>query len=180
MHRTTLPMKPNETPTSFIQVPRFVLAATKSGLVPPSPAAPTPTGPFLLSQLSRARNHNHSSLHPSTELMIALCLLAPLLAGQIIAAQADSASSRLRRDHDSNKAFASSVTSGCSDDWPLCGTSGVCYNPHEGQTCCPGGTCSFSQLRARHKRYHQEANKNSNRRLPLLNLLSDRWLLLSQ
>ncbi|OJI97913.1 hypothetical protein ASPVEDRAFT_24830 [Aspergillus versicolor CBS 583.65] len=62
--------------------------------------------------------------------MISLLLLAPVLAGQT-AASPDSAL-LLNRD-------TIPATTGCPDDWPLCGDS-VCYNPIEGQTCCPGRT----------------------------------------
>ncbi|KAL2818090.1 hypothetical protein BJX63DRAFT_384555 [Aspergillus granulosus] len=71
--------------------------------------------------------------------MIALLLLAPVLAGQTMAA--DSPLSLLKRHHDTDSsAFIPDTTPGCPDDWPLCGDSGICYNPDEGQICCPGGT----------------------------------------
>ncbi|KAL4936238.1 hypothetical protein BDV06DRAFT_96550 [Aspergillus oleicola] len=62
--------------------------------------------------------------------MIALLFLAPFLAGQTVAS--DSAVSK--------RALSVDTDAGCPDDWPVCGSSGVCYNPDEGQTCCPGGT----------------------------------------
>ncbi|KAL2870108.1 uncharacterized protein BJX67DRAFT_307227 [Aspergillus lucknowensis] len=70
--------------------------------------------------------------------MIALLLLAPFLVGQSIA---DTSSlSLLKRHHNGEgDAFIPGTTPGCPDDWPVCGDSGVCYNPDEGQTCCPGG-----------------------------------------
>jgi hypothetical protein len=74
--------------------------------------------------------------------MIALLLLAPVLAGQTIAADAPFSLSKRHHDSDSN-AFIPGTTPGCPADWPLCGDSGICYNPDEGQTCCPGGTCTF-------------------------------------
>ncbi|KAL4861332.1 hypothetical protein BDV12DRAFT_180423 [Aspergillus spectabilis] len=68
-------------------------------------------------------------------------LLAPLLAGQTLATNP---SSLLKRHHDNeNNAFIPATTAGCPNDWAFCGSSGVCYNPDEGQTCCPGGTCTF-------------------------------------
>ncbi|KAL2837061.1 hypothetical protein BJY01DRAFT_221357 [Aspergillus pseudoustus] len=73
--------------------------------------------------------------------MIALLLLAPVLAGQTIAA--DSPLCLLKRDHDyenDSSAFVPGTSPGCPEDWPLCGDSGICYNPAEGETCCPGGT----------------------------------------
>ncbi|KAL3449061.1 hypothetical protein BJX65DRAFT_274006 [Aspergillus insuetus] len=71
--------------------------------------------------------------------MIALLLLAPVLAGKTIAA--DAPFSILKRHHDSDSnAFIPGTTPGCPADWPMCGDSGICYNPDEGQTCCPGGT----------------------------------------
>ncbi|KAL2831730.1 hypothetical protein BDW59DRAFT_124141 [Aspergillus cavernicola] len=68
--------------------------------------------------------------------MIALLLLAPFLAGQSIATEPFSV---LKRHHDDD-AFVPGIIPGCPDDWPMCGDSGICYNPDEGQTCCPGGT----------------------------------------
>ncbi|KAL3458454.1 hypothetical protein BJX64DRAFT_266670 [Aspergillus heterothallicus] len=70
--------------------------------------------------------------------MLALLLLPPVLAGQSIAA--NSPLSLLRRHHDDDSnAFIPGTTPGCPADWPLCGDSDICYNPDEGQTCCPGG-----------------------------------------
>ncbi|KAL4902669.1 hypothetical protein BDW74DRAFT_158299 [Aspergillus multicolor] len=69
--------------------------------------------------------------------MIALALLAPLLAGRTTAA---SEPVSLLERADANNAFLPVTTEGCPPDWPTCGTSGICYNPAEGQTCCPGGT----------------------------------------
>ncbi|KAL4883805.1 hypothetical protein BJY04DRAFT_184442 [Aspergillus karnatakaensis] len=79
--------------------------------------------------------------------MLSLLLLAPLLAGQSIAtataAAAAGASSHppLKRHHDNENAnaFTPATADGCPNNWPICGSSGVCYNPDEGQTCCPGG-----------------------------------------
>ncbi|KAI9369398.1 hypothetical protein BJX61DRAFT_150931 [Aspergillus egyptiacus] len=69
--------------------------------------------------------------------MIALFLLGPLLAGQAVATEP---SLLLKRHHD-NDAFIPDTSPGkCPDDWPICGESGICYNPDEGQTCCPSGT----------------------------------------
>ncbi|KAL2838612.1 hypothetical protein BJY01DRAFT_237390 [Aspergillus pseudoustus] len=31
------------------------------------------------------------------------------------------------------------IPSSC-EGWPFCGTSGICYNPDRGDTCCPTGT----------------------------------------
>jgi len=36
--------------------------------------------------------------------------------------------------------FVPGTTPGCPSDWPFCGTSGICYLPSRGDTCCPGGT----------------------------------------
>jgi len=36
--------------------------------------------------------------------------------------------------------FVPGTTPGCPADWPYCGTSGICYLPSRGDTCCPGGT----------------------------------------
>jgi len=36
--------------------------------------------------------------------------------------------------------FVPGTTPGCPADWPFCGTSGICYLPSRGDTCCPGGT----------------------------------------
>ncbi|KAL4925517.1 uncharacterized protein BDV17DRAFT_272087 [Aspergillus undulatus] len=62
--------------------------------------------------------------------MIALLLLAPFLAGQTIASDSAALKRALHLD----------TEAGCPADWPICGISGVCYNPDEGQICCPGGT----------------------------------------
>ncbi|KAL4914608.1 hypothetical protein BDW62DRAFT_213371 [Aspergillus aurantiobrunneus] len=67
--------------------------------------------------------------------MVPLLLLAPFLAGQTIATQSVS----LKRDHDTDKAFVPGTTPGCPEGWSSCGSSGICYNPDEGQACCPGG-----------------------------------------
>ncbi|KAL4786607.1 hypothetical protein BJX76DRAFT_320805 [Aspergillus varians] len=70
--------------------------------------------------------------------MIALVLLAPFLAGQTIATGSVTLlSSDLST---STNAFIPGTTSSCPENWPSCGSSGTCYNPDEGQTCCPGGT----------------------------------------
>ncbi|KAL4765055.1 uncharacterized protein BDW70DRAFT_81702 [Aspergillus foveolatus] len=69
--------------------------------------------------------------------MIALALLAPLLAGQTIGSVSPSL---LKRDDSKSNAFAPGTTEGCPAGWPTCGSSGICYNPDEGATCCPGGT----------------------------------------
>ncbi|KAL5336862.1 hypothetical protein BJX70DRAFT_371349 [Aspergillus crustosus] len=71
--------------------------------------------------------------------MLSLLLLSPLLAGQSIAANPPT--SLLKRHHDDeNSAFVPAATDGCPNNWPVCGSSGVCYNPDEGQTCCPDGS----------------------------------------
>jgi hypothetical protein len=75
--------------------------------------------------------------------MIALALLAPLLAGQTIGSVSPSL---LKRDDSKSNAFAPGTTEGCPAGWPTCGSSGICYNPDEGATCCPGGTCSSFSL----------------------------------
>jgi len=36
--------------------------------------------------------------------------------------------------------FVPGTTPGCPSDWPFCGTSGICYSPARGDTCCPDGT----------------------------------------
>ncbi|KAL4803040.1 hypothetical protein BDV18DRAFT_146165 [Aspergillus unguis] len=77
--------------------------------------------------------------------MLALLFLASLLAGQSIATETRSRSSLLKRDDSDNNnnndsAFVPRVTPGCPHDWPVCGSSGVCYSPADGQVCCPGGT----------------------------------------
>ncbi|KAL5044986.1 hypothetical protein BDW71DRAFT_185253 [Aspergillus fruticulosus] len=69
--------------------------------------------------------------------MIALAHLGPLLAGQAIASGSPSL---LKRDDDRSDAFVPGTTEGCPAGWPTCGSSGICYNPDEGATCCPGGT----------------------------------------
>ncbi|KAL4973807.1 hypothetical protein BDW66DRAFT_141392 [Aspergillus desertorum] len=72
--------------------------------------------------------------------MIALALLAPLLAGQTIAS---ASASLLKRHDDRSDAFVPGTTEGCPAGWATCGSSGICYNPDEGATCCPGETCSY-------------------------------------
>ncbi|KAL4744139.1 hypothetical protein BDV11DRAFT_176947 [Aspergillus similis] len=69
--------------------------------------------------------------------MIALALLAPLLAGQTIGSVSPSL---LKRDDSKANAFVPGTIEGCPAGWPTCGSSGICYNPDEGATCCPGGT----------------------------------------
>lgn len=39
------------------------------------------------------------------------------------------------------ESFLPDTTPGCPADWPMCGTSGICYDPNRGDICCPGGTC---------------------------------------
>ncbi|KAL3478940.1 hypothetical protein BJX99DRAFT_255946 [Aspergillus californicus] len=67
--------------------------------------------------------------------MFALLLLAPLLAGQTVALEP---LSPIKRHHDTSP--------GCPDNWLQCGDSGLCYNPDEGETCCPGGTYACPSL----------------------------------
>ncbi|KAL4814172.1 hypothetical protein BDW67DRAFT_166879 [Aspergillus spinulosporus] len=69
--------------------------------------------------------------------MIALALLAPFLAGQTIGSVPPSLP---KRDDSESNAFVPATTEGCPAGWPTCGSSGICYNPDEGATCCPGGT----------------------------------------
>ncbi|KAL4790474.1 hypothetical protein BDV19DRAFT_333970 [Aspergillus venezuelensis] len=87
---------------------------------------PTPTAAFAFSSPpSLPCTTQHSS--PS---MLALFFLAPLVAGQTVVIE----SGVLER------AVSIDTEAGCPEGWPICGSSGVCYNPDEGQTCCPGGT----------------------------------------
>ncbi|KAL3456044.1 hypothetical protein BJX64DRAFT_297054 [Aspergillus heterothallicus] len=38
------------------------------------------------------------------------------------------------------ESFQPGTIPGSCGDWPICGTSGICYNPERGDTCCPDGT----------------------------------------
>ncbi|KAH8429806.1 uncharacterized protein LDX57_007477 [Aspergillus melleus] len=74
-------------------------------------------------------------------MLSSLVLLTPLLAGQGLAAHFGSHLVEMeifKRQSDS-EAFVPGTTPGCPSNWPMCGTSGICYNPRQGQTCCPGG-----------------------------------------
>ncbi|PLB50827.1 hypothetical protein P170DRAFT_463913 [Aspergillus steynii IBT 23096] len=68
-----------------------------------------------------------------------LVLLTPLLAGHGLAAHYGSHLVGMDIFKRQSEAFVPGTTPGCPDDWPMCGTSGICYNPKQGQTCCPGG-----------------------------------------
>lgn len=45
-----------------------------------------------------------------------------------------------KRQSHGKGAFIPGTSPGCPSDWPVCGTSHTCYNPAQGDTCCPGGT----------------------------------------
>lgn len=122
-------------PLSSGRLKPAILTSRSSSSLQPSlpPVPPTPISAFLLSSHLCRISGNTSSLQNPLKSMISLLLLAPVLAGQT-AASPDSAL-LLNRD-------TIPATTGCPDDWPLCGDS-VCYNPIEGQTCCPGRTCKF-------------------------------------
>ncbi|KAK1142032.1 hypothetical protein N8T08_008238 [Aspergillus melleus] len=74
-------------------------------------------------------------------MLSSLVLLTPLLAGHCLASHFGSHLVEMeifKRQSDS-EAFVPGTTPGCPSNWPMCGTSGICYNPRQGQTCCPGG-----------------------------------------
>ncbi|KAA8648444.1 hypothetical protein EYZ11_000379 [Aspergillus tanneri] len=74
-------------------------------------------------------------------MLSSLLLLTPLLASQVLAVQSGVhiAGMEIFKRQSDSEAFVPNTTPGCPDSWPTCGTSGICYNPNEGQTCCPGG-----------------------------------------
>ncbi|KAI9044692.1 uncharacterized protein KD926_011662 [Aspergillus affinis] len=74
-------------------------------------------------------------------MLSSLVLLTPLLAGQGLAAHFGShlAEMEIFKRQSDSEAFVPGTTPGCPSNWPMCGTSGICYNPKQGQTCCPGG-----------------------------------------
>ncbi|KAL4919209.1 hypothetical protein BDW62DRAFT_46914 [Aspergillus aurantiobrunneus] len=67
--------------------------------------------------------------------------LGSLLAGQALAAhQALLPYGTGLSKRQGGDSFIPDITPGCPDGWPTCGTSGTCYSPSRGDTCCPGGT----------------------------------------
>ncbi|KAL4872818.1 hypothetical protein BDV12DRAFT_182817 [Aspergillus spectabilis] len=72
---------------------------------------------------------------------ISVLSLSLLLAGQGLAAhQVSSLSGTALSKRQGGDSFTPDTVPGCPDDWPMCGTSGICYSPPRGDTCCPGGT----------------------------------------
>ncbi|KAL6232478.1 hypothetical protein BDW75DRAFT_19513 [Aspergillus navahoensis] len=73
----------------------------------------------------------------ASALVLASLLAAPALATNQMLAPFKGTGLSKRQGGES---FQPPTTPGCPDDWPMCGTSGVCYSPARGDTCCPDGT----------------------------------------
>ncbi|OJJ05073.1 hypothetical protein ASPVEDRAFT_44616 [Aspergillus versicolor CBS 583.65] len=65
--------------------------------------------------------------------------LGSLLAAQAVVADNNMPVHRVLSKRQ-DQSFVPPTTPGCPSDWPMCGTSNICYDPTRGDTCCPDGT----------------------------------------